>query len=205
MTSQFEHYYTPNPKSELKKIETKLILRNGHEYLFITPSGVFSFGHVDRASRTLIENAKIHGKSLLDIGCGYGVVGITLAKENPALTLSMSDINSRAVEFAKINAKNQNIQPSIAIGFLYNPWSEQRFDMILCNPPMAAGKAIWKELISKAPEHLNPGGSIQIVAFHNKGGERLMNHMRFVMGNVQTLVKSGGVRVYFSCKEGDPI
>jgi len=204
MSSHFEHYYTPSPKSELRKSEAKLLLRNGHEYQFITPSGVFSFGHVDRASRILIEYAKIHGKSLLDIGCGYGVVGITLAKENPLIDLSMSDVNSRAVEFTKINAKNHNIQPNIAIGYLYTPWNKQRFDMILSNPPMAAGKEVWMELISKAHEHLNPGGSIQIVAFHNKGGERLMNYLRSVMGNVRTLVKSGGIRVYFSCKDGNP-
>lgn len=204
MDHSFEHYYTPDPQSELTVSKARLVLKNGHEYLFSSPSGVFSYGHVDRASRVLVEHAEISGHTLLDLGCGYGAVGITIAKEYPKVQLSMSDINSRAVKFAKINAKNHNLLAEVAQGSLYAPWQDCLFDMILSNPPMAAGKHVWMELIDLAPAYLNPHGLLQIVAFHNKGGQRLMNRMKEVFGNVKSLVKSGGIWVYRSQKRDDP-
>lgn len=83
----------------------------------------------------------------------------------------MSDINKRAVEFAKINAKDHNVEVDIRWGNLYEPWEGMKFDMIVCNPPVVAGKKVWMEIVRKAPEFLEEGGSLQVVAYHNKGAE----------------------------------
>lgn len=194
----FEHYYTQSPTSELLVKETVFTLRNGHSYPFKTPSGVFSFGHVDRATRILIEYFHFHPGTLLDLGCGYGVIGITLKKEFPSLTVFMSDINERAIRFSKVNTKNHNLEIEIRQGPLLDPWEGLKFDTIVTNPPIAAGKSVWTEIVEKSIHFLNPQGSLQVVAFHHKGGERIMNRMAETFGNVATTVKSGGIRIYES-------
>ncbi|MDN5337191.1 MAG: rRNA (guanine1207-N2)-methyltransferase [Thermotogaceae bacterium] len=198
-----EHYFIEKPKSPLKVANVELILKNGHKYVFKTPSGVFSFKRIDKATKILIENCIIHGKDVLDIGCGYGVIGITLKLENPDINIYMSDINKRAVEFAKINAKNNNIVAEIRQSDLYNCWKEYKFDVIISNPPIVAGKRIWQKLIEGAYEHLKPGGSLQLVAYHNKGGKSISKYMEDVFGNVDYLAKEGGIRVYISKRELD--
>lgn len=80
MSEKFEHYYTVEPTSKLKVREARLVLKNGHEYIFKTPSGVYSYGKIDKATQVLLENLKVHGKKVLDLGCGYGVIGIVLKK-----------------------------------------------------------------------------------------------------------------------------
>ncbi|KUK78168.1 MAG: 16S RNA methylase RsmC, partial [Mesotoga prima] len=85
-------------------------------------------------------------------------------------------------------------------GDLYDPWEGFRFDSILSNPPMAAGKAVWEKLICEAPKFLTENGRLQIVAYHNKGGSRLEGIMKTTFGNVITTTKSGGIRVYVSRK-----
>jgi 16S rRNA (guanine1207-N2)-methyltransferase len=195
---QFEHYYTENPKSKLKTRELTLKLNNGHEYKFKSASGVYAYRHIDKATRILIEHMVIHGESLLDLGCGYGIIGIAVKKEHPDMKVYMSDINKRAVEFAKINAKDNNVEVDIRWGDAYEPWREMKFDMIVINPPMAAGKEVWMKMIKGARKHLNEGGSLQVVAFHNKGGKRIREFMNQVFGNVEDVWKEGGIRIYRS-------
>jgi 16S rRNA G1207 methylase RsmC len=200
MSEKFEHYYTVEPTSKLKVREARLVLKNGHEYIFKTPSGVYSYGKIDKATQVLLENLKVHGKKVLDLGCGYGVIGIVLKKEYPDLEVYMSDINKRAVEFAKINAKDHNVEVDIRWGNLYEPWEGMKFDMIVSNPPIVAGKKVWMEIVRKAPEFLEEGGSLQVVAYHNKGGRRIRDFMEEIFGNVEELCKTGGIRVYRSVK-----
>jgi len=200
----FEHYYTENPSSKLKVKEIELVLPNEHKYKFKTPSGVYSFGKIDKASKVLLETLlktdSINNGKVLDIGCGYGLVGITLKKEYPNIKLFMSDINKRAVEFAKINLNLNNIDAKIKQGNLYEIWKDVNFDHIVSNPPIVAGKDVWMKLVSEAPEHLEKNGTLTIVAYHNKGGKRIRDFMKRIFGNVRELIKQGGIRVYQSTK-----
>ena len=199
MKDNFEHYYTPEPTSPYTIKEAVLSLRNGNSYRFKTPSGVFSFGSIDKASKLLIENAVLKGNErILDLGCGYGCIGITLKKEFPDITLFMSEVNSRAYTFSKINARDNNIEATIELGSVFEPWESTFFDTIVCNPPMAAGKLVWERMLRESQNHLNHNGSLQIVAFHNKGGRRIEGIMKEIFGNANPVVKSGGIRVYVS-------
>ena len=198
MTQTSDHYYSKQPKSHLIVKEACIKLKNGLQYKLKSPSGVFAFGKANRATTCFIDNIRLNGKDLLDLGCGYGTVGIILVKENPDLNLYMSDINERAVRFAKENALNYNIQAITKSGDLFEPWLENQFDMILFNPPLAAGKEVWMRAIRESHDHLRQNGTIQVVAYHNKGGNRIMQFMREVFSNVKTLVKSGGIRIYLS-------
>ncbi|MEA2065963.1 MAG: methyltransferase [Thermotogota bacterium] len=198
---KFQHYYSKKPTSPFKKKTVALNLSNGIKFFFVTASGVFSFSRVDRASQLLIEHCEIntHG-SLLDLGCGYGLVGISLKKKHSDIELYMSDINERAFTLSKINARDNNIEAVIRVGNIYEPWNENRFDSIVLNPPFAAGKDVWKKMITEAPSHLKKEGRFNVVAYHNKGGSRIEKIMKTVFSNVRTLVKSGGIRVYVSVK-----
>lgn len=195
-----EHYYSENPSSELKIKTVTLRLKNNRIYHFQTPSGVFSFGEIDKATRILIEHAVILGNRLLDLGCGYGVIGIVLKGEYPDLEVFMSDVNSRAIEFAKINAKNNNVDVTIKHGAFYEPWKDEKFDMVVMNPPMAAGKKVVLRLIDESFEHLNENGSLQVVAYHNKGGSYIKRAMMETFKNVEDIYKEGGIRIYRSIK-----
>lgn len=198
--NSFEHYYSEEPQSVLRVRDVELKLKNGHVYKFKSPSGVYSFGKVDKATEILINHCENISGKVLDIGCGYGVIGITLKKENPSIELFMSDVNKRAVEFAKINAKDNNIQADIRQGNLYEPWEGYLFDHIISNPPIVAGKEVWMKLVEGAFQHLKDGGTLQLVAYHNKGGERIKNYMREIFGNAEDVWKEGGIRIYISRK-----
>jgi len=198
--TSFEHYYSENPTSELTVKELVLTLRNGHKYLLKAPSGVYGKKRIDKASILLIEKVELTNEKVLDIGCGYGAIGITLKKEFPDIDLYMSDINNRAVDFSKINAKNNNVNAVIKQGHLFKPWEDDRFDVIVTNPPIVAGKEVLHELIEESNSHLNEKGKFYLVAYHNKGGKSLENYMKQIFGNVKELEKSGGFRVYLSIK-----
>jgi 16S rRNA G1207 methylase RsmC len=176
-------------------------MKNGHEYVFEAPSGVYGKRRIDKASELLIENVEVKGDKLLDIGCGYGVIGITLKKENPNLTVFMSDINKRAVNYSKKNAKNNNAQITIKEGNLFEPWQEEIFTTIVSNPPIVAGKNIWQEIIENAYNHLENKGVLFLVAYHNKGGSAIKEYMEDKFSNVKDVIKSGGIRVYKSVKD----
>ncbi len=195
-----DHYYSKSPKSKLKVKHTTIQLKNGHSYKFKSPSGVFAYGKANRATECFLNNVKMTGKDLLDLGCGYGTVGIVTRKENPFIRLFMSDINERAVRFAKENALNYNLDAEIKWGNLFEPWKDYMFDMIFFNPPLAAGKEVWMDAVKHSYNHIRENGTIQIVAYHNKGGKRIMLYMKEVFSNVKTLVKSGGIRVYLSVR-----
>lgn len=176
-----------------------MTLNDGTKLIFVTASGVFSFSRIDRASQLLIENCELNPKgSLLDMGCGCGLVGITLKRKYPDIELYMSDINERACTLSKINARDNNIEADIRNGNLFEPWNDKKFDSIVLNPPFAAGKNIWEKMITEAPLHLKKEGRLNVVAYHNKGGSRIERLMCEIFTNVRTLVKSGGIRVYVS-------
>ncbi len=200
---QNEHYYTKNPKSKLIKKVVFYEYDSRHKYKFYNSSGVFSFKpKIDRATRVLIENCRVSpGDKVLDLGCGYGAIGIVIKRLNPDIELFMSDINVRAVSLTKENCKLNNVQAVMKQGDLFDPWKDYVFDVILSNPPFAAGMKIINSMIDLSYEHLNDFGSIQLVAYHNKGGKRIKSMLKNKFNNVVELVKSGGIRVYMSVKE----
>lgn len=195
-----EHYFSAKPKSKLRIYEIEDVLR-GIPLKFFTASGVFSPRGIDYGTKLLIEKAVIkRNAKVLDLGCGYGVIGITVAKVCPSCRVYMSDINERAVMLAHRNAKLNEVNVTIRRGNLFEPWKNMRFDIILCNPPLHAGLEVCYRIIEESYHHLNEGGMLEIVAKHRKGGKRLSEKMREVFGNVETVARSGGYRVYLSVK-----
>lgn len=195
-----EHYYTENPTSEIVELPFETTFR-GHRLAFVSVSGVFSHeARIDKASQLLLDAFVPSGAtdSLLDVGCGFGPIGLCLKAAFPALAVTMTDINRRAVAYAKANADRNHIHAEALQGDLYAAVGDRRFGDIVCNPPMAAGKTLNLRLIAEAADHLAPGGALWLTCFHNKGGETLRKAMAAAFGNVADIEKGGGIRVYRS-------
>lgn len=195
-----EHYFTPQPQSRLKKTVVSSSYK-GHALTFTCVSGVFSSEKLDSATLLLLEYAKIEKDwYILDLGCGIGTLGISIKKAFPSCTVVLSDVNQRALKTAADNARVNATPVEIIESDLFSKLSERQFDTIITNPPHHAGRALVYRIIEEAALHLRTNGLLQLVAQHNKGGAMLEKKMKDVFGNVETLVKKGGFRVYCSKK-----
>jgi 16S rRNA (guanine1207-N2)-methyltransferase len=196
-----DHYYSENPKSKLiiERFTTSL---RGNEITLFSGSSCFSIGSIDNGSKLLINNALIKSRQrILDLGCGYGAVGIAIGKAYPDCEIVMTDINKRAVMLSRKGVeKNELTNCTLVSGNLYSSITGE-FDTILLNPPHNAGKKICFEMIEKAPVHLKKGGSLQLVARHKKGGKQLEAIMEETFGNVSIVKRGSGYRIYISYNE----
>jgi 16S rRNA (guanine1207-N2)-methyltransferase len=141
--------------------------------------------------------------SMLDLGCGIGVIGIVAACENNNLDVMMSDVNPRAVMIAGENIKRMELRNvKVFKGYLYDPFKGMIFDTIVSNPPVSAGMSrVVKPIVIKAPEYLKKGGTLQLVIQSQKGANILSQYLEKAFGNYEVLSRSGGFRVLYSIKD----
>ncbi len=193
-----EHYFSEKPESELRLSKISTRLRNNIFELW-TGSGVFSGKKVDKGTALLANDCIIDENSrVLDLGCGYGPIGISIAKAYPSVEVVMTDINNRAAKLARMNRKLHKLKNvSVVQGDMYQK-VEGTFDTILLNPPQTAGKEICFKMIEGSKKFLNPNGTLQMVARHNKGGKTLSAKMKEVFGNVEDVSIKSGYRIYLS-------
>lgn len=158
---------------------------------------MFSKKRLDPGTKLLIESVRVNPEdTVLDIGCGYGIIGLSLAPEVKKVVLS--DINKRALKLAKYNAKVNNIKNvEIIESDLYENITE-KFDVIVCNPPVKAGKRIIHEIIKGAKEHLKSKGKLYIVIKTKHGGRSLAEYIKEIFGNVEVVERESGYRVLMS-------
>jgi 16S rRNA (guanine1207-N2)-methyltransferase len=196
-----EHYYTRRPKSkpQLGVIRTRL---RGHVFEFVTSASVFSKKRVDLGTRLLIESMILPEEGLvLDLGCGYGPVGIVVAALNPSLRVVMTDLNKRAVWLARKNAKlNKVDNTEVRRGLLYDPVENMKFDAILVNPPVSAGKQAILSIINGAREHLREGRLLQLVVSSKIAGSYVLKEAEKTFSNVAVSARKGGYKVLLSKK-----
>lgn len=199
----FEHYFTQRPQtvSQRKLIGANLRKR---QFVFETDKGVFAKDHVDLGTKRLIEKVRLPEEGeVLDWGCGYGVIGIFIAATHPNLRVWMVDINERAVALTKRNVKLNRIGNAVVLqsdGFSALP-SDLRFDSIVTNPPIHAGKKVLKQLITDAHRWLKVGGGFWLVARTHHGAKTFQRIMAQVFGNAQCVDIHSGYRVLVSVKE----
>lgn len=156
-----QHYFTQNPKVKLKKKEIFFNFLD-NKYTFFTDNGVFSKDHVDLGTIILlkhtIQNINTDNFSCLDIGCGYGVVAAVIKKNFSNCKITLSDINERAISLSVENLKKNNIDKfNIVKSDLFDS-IKGKFDIIISNPPIRAGKKQFFKLYEKSYEYLNNGG-----------------------------------------------
>lgn len=192
-----DHYYSTRPTSahDIQQIEVEL---RGVRLKFHTDAGVFSKKRIDPGSELLIESLRLPAnlRHIFDLGCGYGPIGLTLAKLLPQATIYMSDINERAADLARQNAALNGIDNVIIkVGEGFTPFPDQSFDLVVTNPPVRAGKQVIYPLIDEAWRVLNPGGCVAAVILTRQGAKSLEHKIADVFGNVAEWEKGGGYRV----------
>jgi 16S rRNA (guanine1207-N2)-methyltransferase len=199
------HYFSENQDCPLEITQISCVLR-GVPLKFYVAGGVFSKSRVDVGSKILIENAVLEdGWKILDLGCGYGPVGISIGASSKNSEIFMTDINKRAVMLAKKSIMLNKLDKKrfkFFRGDSYSKLEEKKdfFDTILLNPPQTAGKKLCLSMIKNSINYLKKGGTLQLVARHNKGGESFMKYMKEIFSNAEFVCKSKGFRVYVSKK-----
>ena len=193
------HYFVVHPKSKPKFGMIHTYLR-GRLFKFLTASGVFSKRRVDLGTRLLIESMILPEEGyVLDVGCGYGAVGIAAAVFNLNLRVVMVDVNDRAVRLARQNIEINGVRNVIVKhGHLYEPVKGLIFDCVLSNPPVSAGMETVKAIVEGAPEHMASKSLFQMVVKSKVGGKRLYVFLKDVFGNADVLARKSGYRVLVS-------
>lgn len=196
-----DHYFTNKPASAR---DTRLIRERlrGFDLAFWTDAGVFSKGGVDFGTRLLIETMEIPPEArVLDVGCGYGPVGIVAAKLAARGSALLVDINERAVELAIKNlAQNSVPNAEVRLSDLFERVGDARFDRILTNPPIRAGKAVIHRIFEEAAAKLNPGGELWLVIRKKQGAPSARKKLEELFEEVEDKAKEAGYRV-FCCKK----
>jgi 16S rRNA (guanine1207-N2)-methyltransferase len=191
-----EHYFASAPKSQERfgLVRTSLC---GRSFEFLTASSVFSKRKVDSGTRLLIEATILPQTGcVLDIGCGYGAVGIAVAKINPKLHVVMTDVNARAVRLAKKNIElNRVTNTEVRYGFFYEPVEDLRFNCVLSNPPVSAGMETVKNIVLQAPKVITAGGTFQMVIRSKIGAKLLPALFTETFGNCMVVARESGFRV----------
>jgi 16S rRNA (guanine1207-N2)-methyltransferase len=191
-----EHYFNETPKSEVRLGLIRSCLR-GKTFKFLTASSVFSKKHIDLGTRLLIEAMQLPEEGVvLDVGCGYGPVGIVVASLNPSLKVIMTDVNKRAINLSRRNIRINKLQNvEVRCGYLYAPISDLKFNCVLSNPPVSAGMKTVKEIITHAPRIMTSESTFQIVIRSKIGAKTLPRVIYETFDNCKVLARKSGYRV----------
>ena len=186
-----QHYFTSNPQSahDERAIQVELA---GVRADFCTDAGVFSRDGLDFGSRLLIETVHplLHGR-VLDMGCGWGAIGVLLAKLCPGVQITMADINERAVALAARNARQNGAIAETLVSDGYENIAPA-FDAIVTNPPIRAGKQTVYRILDGAKTRLAPGGRLFLVIRKEQGAPSAQTHLQGVYGRVELLARKKG-------------
>lgn len=194
------HYYDKevNLKSERKSFD--FIFKNV-KFKFYTDNGVFSKGFIDFGTQQMLNNfneSKLEGP-ILDMCCGYGVVGIILKKFTKS-DVYMTDVNERAVELSKDNAKLNNVDVSIFSGNLFENLPDIKYKNILVNPPIRAGKEIVFKIYEGSHERLLDDGSLFVVIQKKQGAPSTLKKLEELFKSVKVVAKEKGYYIIEAVK-----
>ncbi|MGX7418905.1 class I SAM-dependent methyltransferase [Carnobacterium gallinarum] len=199
-----DHYYTNKPSAISKEAAWSYKLK-GYEFKFVTDQGVFSKKTVDFGSRLLIETldlTELVAGDILDVGCGYGPMGLSLAKAAPERQVEMVDVNERALGLAKQNASNNRVgNVDIHISDMYDEVKGKEFAAIVSNPPIRAGKEVVHGILTGAYHYLKDGGSLTVVIQKKQGAPSAKAKMEETFGNAEIIEKDKGYWIIQSVKE----
>ena len=196
------HYFVNDDKVESKPREVHYSI-NGVDFSLESDNGVFSKNDLDKGSELLIkELLPINlGENILDIGCGIGVIGLTLAYFTPSLKVCLTDVNTRALSLCSANAKSLKLSQRVTIlqSDIYEK-IEGKYSSIVSNPPIRAGKKVTYEIYRGALDHLVDSGSLYIVIRKNQGALSVKSYLEELFGNVALLAREKGYYVLKATK-----
>lgn len=187
-----KHYYTENDDL-ISEPEQFIFNYRGKALTFVSDNGVFSKKMIDYGSRVLLETISIDSskKTLLDVGCGYGTFGIALKSVYPFLEIDMIDINDRALNLARENLKLNNVNANVYLSNTYEK-VENKYDLIVTNPPIRAGKEIVTKILVDSKKYLNLNGEIWIVIQKKQGAPSAKKNLESVFKKVDIVKRDKG-------------
>jgi 16S rRNA (guanine1207-N2)-methyltransferase len=194
-----DHYYSKTQQTESNPKYWNYTLKN-HSFRFKTDNGVFSKSEVDFGSKLLIETFEkpLLDGNILDVGCGYGPIGLSVAKQYPDRIVHMVDVNERALSLAKENAELNGIKNvCIYESDQLEAVKDQSFAAILTNPPIRAGKMVVHGIFEQSADRLLSGGELWVVIQKKQGAPSAIEKLSELFGDVETIEKKKG---YFIIK-----
>ncbi|HKM02666.1 MAG TPA: methyltransferase, partial [Bacilli bacterium] len=138
---------------------------------------------------------------ILDVGCGYGTLGLTIAKLFPEVSVSMFDVNERAVELTAKNIRTNMINNAdVFVGSTYQALTKNEYQTIVINPPIRAGKKVYYPLLSEAFNYLTDGGTLYFVIRKSHGALSAKNHVEQSFAKCELIKKHHGFYIYKAVK-----
>ena len=166
-------YFDNNEKLESNLVENKIKVLDTDFYMY-TDNGVFNKKGLDFGTRVLLENIDINNKnSFLDVGCGCGPIGMYILLNKTDAVVDMIDVNDRAIKLTKMGLKKNHISGEVFKSDAYSN-VDGKYDMIITNPPIHAGKQKIYEIVREAKSHLNKNGELWIVIRKDQGAASLI-------------------------------
>jgi 16S rRNA (guanine1207-N2)-methyltransferase len=198
------HYYSEHPFVEHDRKLITASLR-GTTLKFVTDAGVFSKGGIDYGSRLLIETMEVtDGSHVLDMGCGYGPIGLFAAALWNRCRVTLVDKNSRAVELARENARLNGLENvRVMQSDLYAGVAHDTFDTVLTNPPIRAGKSVVFQIYEGALPRLKPGGELWVVIQKKQGAPSTLAKLESLFASVSAVHKSKGYWILRAVKAAE--
>lgn len=193
------HYYSEK-NDDIKSNRQKITINfNTRKIDMYTDNGVFCKDYLDFGTRVMLENVLIEGNKVLDLGCGYGPVGVILGLLYPDLDITMVDINERAIELSKMNVELNNVKARV---FKSNVLVDvdDKFSTILTNPPIRAGKSVVFSFYDQSYEHLELGGVLYVVIQKKQGAQSSIAHLNELFGNCDVICKEKGYYILKSIR-----
>lgn len=201
--SENQYYYSQHPDVASEPITWDFTLL-GNDLAFTSDNGVFSKHTVDYGSRVLVANVNydiIPEGKILDMGTGYGPIGIAIAKAFPDRQVDMVDVNELALSLAKQNASENGVSSSVHI-FESNVYEAvtDLYAAIVTNPPVRAGKKVVDAMIAGAVDHLLNEGTFTVVLQKKQGAPSAKKLMTQLFGNCDILKRDKGYYILQSIK-----
>lgn len=196
-----EQYYTAEPTCESRPVSCAFPYR-GHGMKFMTDAGVFSKGELDQGTRLLLDALPEMTGDVLDLGCGWGAIGVSLVKANPGCRVVMADVNRRALQLSRENLARNGVTAECIESDGMAAVLNRTFDAVVTNPPIRAGKQVIYQMFADAASHLNAGGALYLVIRKQQGAESCVKYLKTLFAQVDKLDKSGG---FWVLKASEPL
>jgi len=170
----------------------------GFHLIFETSPGLYSPRKIDEGTLLLLTCMHIKNNTkILDLGCGYGVIGIVAAKLCPKSKITMVDSDALAINLSKINVELNSVENAkVKCSYYFSSLKNEIFDTILINPPNDIEVTL--KMIEGAKEHLSPNGTIQIIGKYRKNDELIEQKMKKIFGNCELVISKGNYHIYLS-------
>ncbi|QCR43052.1 MFS transporter [Curtobacterium sp. SGAir0471] len=178
-----EHYFSANPSSEIRERQVHVTLA-GQPLTLSTAAGVFSPDGVDRGTKVLLGSVPPPAPdgALLDVGCGWGPIAITMALESPDAQVWGVDVNERVLGLAARNAVAARVS-NVTVGLPDEVPADLRFRTIWSNPPIRVGKDELHTILLTWLPRLEVGGDAWLVVSKDLGGDSLQRWLGDALGD----------------------